>query len=86
MCCDDYRLQLKIIMYTCGVKEPMQRVDRRVAYNPGGLERGLITWGNSMLTWDWTRRAFMTVQAIIGQISLYSLLLFQLNHLIFNVY
>jgi hypothetical protein len=40
MCCDDCHLLLKI-MYTCGVKGPMQRVDEQGdACNPGRSGEG----------------------------------------------
>jgi hypothetical protein len=52
MCCDDFRLLLKI-MYTCGAKGVNAKYGKQGdAYNPGRLGRRLATWGSSTLAWD----------------------------------
>ncbi len=45
------------------------------AFNPGGSRMGLATWGSSMLAWDCTGLAFVSVQAIIVQVSFFALLI-----------
>jgi hypothetical protein len=43
----------------------MQGVGTSGCLQPSGSRRGLASWSSSMLEWDWTRWAFVSMQALI---------------------